>query len=68
MTELTVNLITSLCSSVAQAEEGAPTEVAGTAAAYGNFLDLFDSDCTAGPGFKGNHLVEHGHECLMFNV
>lgn len=65
MKELTVNLITSLCSSIAQAEEGAPTEVTGTAAADGNLLDLFDSDCTAGPGFKGNHLGEHGDECLI---
>lgn len=47
--------ITCCCVSVAQAE-GAPTNIAGTAAADSNSLDLFDPGDITGPGFKGYHL------------
>lgn len=47
---------TSLCIPVAKAEEGAPTEMAGTVAADSNPLDLFVDSTVALPGLKGNHL------------
>lgn len=47
--------VTSLCISVAQAEEGARTKMA-TVAANGNLLDLFDRRDAAGQVFKGDHL------------
>ena len=47
---------TSLCIPIAKAEEGAPTEMAGTVAADSNPLDLFVDSTVALPGLKGNHL------------
>lgn len=54
--------ITSLCVSVAQAEDGAPTKMTGTAAADAHLLDLFDSGGVGGPRVKGNHLCDSEDE------
>ena len=53
---LIVKHITCDCISVTEAEEGAPTKMAGTAAVDGNLLDFFDCHDVAGPGVKGHHL------------
>lgn len=52
-----VKHITSHGGSIAQAEEGACTKMAGTVAANSNLLNLVDCDI-AGPGFEGYHLCE----------
>jgi len=45
---------------VAQAEEGASTKMAGTAAADAHLLHLFDRCDTGGPRVKGDHLRNRG--------
>lgn len=51
-----VIFITGLGISIAEAEEGASTEIAGTAAADAHLLDLFDRSDAGGPRVKGDHL------------
>ncbi len=60
--ELIVKHITSHCGSIAQTKEGAATKMAGTVAADGNHLDLFDHSDIVGPGFKGYHLRNSENE------
>jgi len=54
--ESIVQRITCLGVSIAQAQEGAPAKMAGTAAPDGHLLDLFDCSDVAWPGVKGHHL------------
>lgn len=57
-----LSTITRLGVSIAQVEEGAPTEMARTAAANAHSLDLFASRSSGGPQVEGDHLGHSGNE------